>query len=302
MTSAFQAYAEPHAEAQAGAQAEAPSDGGETEADAQAGADLAEPGGSEAPSSPTTDHFTVVHEDDLDKVEIEEPLERSLMSPQTWALAIGLIVMGLGAWYLLRPPSADSLYRRISKTTEDRKIGSLIAAKPDIKDFLARFSNDPRCEHLRYFEREIELHYLENDFEKKWESSDPKMPIERAYGEALDCARRNPELAIAKLDAIVNLYSGKMNDSGPTGQYLELIQRKRTQLQLQLDAWRADDVAVLGDRLDHADELSRSGSPEKRRQADQIRRAVIELYSDKPWAKEAVERARKALGAGDKSN
>jgi hypothetical protein len=44
-------------------------------------------------------------------------------------------------------------------------------------------------------------------------------------------------------------------------------------------------------RLRYADELAKTD----RQRAAAIRRAVIVLYDNKPWAKEIVERARTAL-------
>ncbi|MFH1268465.1 MAG: hypothetical protein ABIK89_22310, partial [Planctomycetota bacterium] len=253
----------------------------------------------------TGDHFTVVEEEELDRGEPEEPIPRALISPQTWVLAIGLIAVSLTAWYLLRPPSDDALYRRIMATTADRKIPSLLAAEDDIQEFLMRFSNDSRCQELRYFKGEIELYRLRRRLEEsRRERGDREalLPIERAYQEAIDLGQQNPKEAIEQLQAIVDLYGDRADDSGPTGQYLQLIQRDLKRLRLKLDEWEAQDLGVLNARLDRADELARGDSAEQRQQAQEMRRAVIQLYADKPWAAEAVQRARDALAGEDESS
>jgi len=220
-------------------------------------------------------------------------------------LAIGLIAVGLTAWYLLRPPSDDALYRRIMATTADRKIPSLLSAEDDIQEFLTRFSNDSRCRELHHFKGEIELYRLRRRLEEsRRERGDREalLPIERAYQEAIDLGQQNPEEAIEQLQAIVDLYGDRADDSGPTGQYLQLVQRDLKSLRLKLDEWEAQDLGVLNARLDRADELARGDSAEQRQQAQEMRRAVIQLYADKPWAAEAVQRARDALAGEDESS
>ena len=262
--------------------------------------DTAEAGDSgEKPSS----HFTVVPEEELDRIEPEEPLPRALISLQTWVLAIGLVAIGLAAWYLLRPLSADALYTRIKDRTADRKISSLLEAADHIEEFLLRFPHDPRCQELRQHEKEIELHGLRRRLERLRERPDKEalLPIERAYLEALDLGQHHPEGAIEKLLAIMDLYGDWADDSGPTGQCLELVQSDLGRLRLQLEAWRADDLSVLESRLDRADELGRSDSADERQRAREIRQAVISMFAEKPWASEAVERAREALAAEGES-
>jgi hypothetical protein len=52
-------------------------------------------------------------------------------------------------------------------------------------------------------------------------------------------------------------------------------------------------LTLLSERLDRADQLAAS-EPARARA---IRKAVVELYQEKPWAAAAVNRARQALSA-----
>jgi aspartyl/asparaginyl-tRNA synthetase len=70
-----------------------------------------------------------------------------------------------------------------------------------------------------------------------------------------------------------------------------LAERRLTQLRKEVEEQAKSQLEMLGKRLDEADAM-RTDKPE---QARAIYRAVIELYSDKPWAAEPVRRARKAL-------
>jgi serine/threonine-protein kinase len=260
------------------------------------------------------DHFTPVAEEELDQIEAEDELHKPLISVQTWLLAGALIVMGLTAWYFLRPLSAQDLYQRIHRLTADQKISSLLEAKPYIQEFLGRFPRHPRSDELRAYQRRIDLHELERDMERRLRSrrgflgdsgradDEPEgvRLIERSYAEAIELGRRDPEAAIVILEAILDLYRDKA-ESPPVGLRLQLVEHEVQELQQQLRTWQEEDLKWLLSRLQKADELSRSDSAEKREEARSLRRGVIDLCGDRLWAQEAVRRAREALAAEGES-
>ncbi len=289
VTSAFKHYAE------------ADSDSG----DALANADTAV--SDEIEQGPKSDsHFTPVDEEELDQVEPEEPLRTTLISPQTWALAIGLIAVSLTAWYLLRPVSDDALYERIMAVAS-KPGASLTEAADDIEELLARpgFSQDPRWQTVRELQREVELDQLRREFERsvrdRENAGEALAPIERRLLEAKEVGRYDRHRAIMMLEAMVRFYGDKIDDPGPTGQWLQLAQWEREELREQLEAEIADDLAVLKSRLDRADELARSDSAEDKQEARKMRQAAVDLYGDQPWAQEALKRAREALAEEKRS-
>jgi hypothetical protein len=73
---------------------------------------------------------------------------------------------------------------------------------------------------------------------------------------------------------------------------LKLAGEQLDQLRARAEAVSNADLKVIEQRLDAADALSAT-DPE---QAAAIRRGVVELYSEKPWAEHAVTRAKTALG------
>jgi serine/threonine-protein kinase len=245
-------------------------------------------------------HFVPVAEEDLDRFEIETPRPRALISWQTWVLAVCLLALGLGTWYVLRPPTADALYERIVRATSEGTIDGKLAAERDIHEFLTRYSNDPRALQLRQYEDDLSMYRLERRFEHQMGrevDAAGLLPIERAYLEAINYLRIDTERGMAKLQALVDLYEHEGSQpgrpgSGPADQCLELARRRLAVLRAQLAQSWSEQLGVIQARLDRADELAAT-DPDR---AQRMREAVVELYSDKPWAAPAVRRAKNALG------
>lgn len=243
-----------------------------------------------------TGRFTVVQKEELDRPAPEPPTHPAWISPQTWILAGCLVAVGLGLWYMLQPPSADTLYQRIVTATADKSIDSFLQAEANIKEFLERYSNDSRAERLRGYMREIELYRLERQFElrsKGRASTEGLLPIERSYLEAINQAWLDPERGLAKLQALADLYQDRTDPSGPDGQCLDLVRRQMKRLRIQLAKSSPEMLAAVEERLKHAEEL-RNKDPERARA---IWQALIALYGDKAWAAEAIQKAREALQA-----
>lgn len=236
--------------------------------------------------------YTLIAEEDPDRLDTEE-VRPPWISPQTWALAAALIAVGLAIWFFLQDPSADALYDRIT-TRIDGSAESLLLAEDDIRKFRMLYPSDPRARQLLEYETEIELHDLERKLERRARglgAAENLVPIERDYLEAINYARLDPELGMARLQAIIALYNHRRDTSGKTGMCLELARRRLDRLRRQLDQQTAERLALVQDRLELADRLL----PTQPQRAREMYRAVIELYRDKPWAVEAVGRARNAL-------
>ena len=233
--------------------------------------------------------FTVVPHEELDRVVPHVEERHALISAQTWVLASALIIIGMGAWYALRPPSADALYDKIMAKTADGSISSIESAKDDIQKFLLNHADDPRCQSLQEFEREIRLASLSRKFKHRLKKD--LLPIEQAYIEADNYAWLDPEIGARKLQALIDLYGRDSEITGPTGQCLELARRQLDKLHEEIDKSNPEHLKRINSRLDLADKLSKS-EPEE---AMSIWKAVVELYSQKPWAAEAVRRAEEAM-------
>jgi hypothetical protein len=246
------------------------------------------------PAAPKTGgQFTVVPEEELDRADHGEEEPAPLVSLHTWILAVSLLAVGLGAWYMLQPPTADALYERISQATHEGSIDALRAAESDIQNFLVRYSSDSRAPQMREYMEEIELAKLESTFSLRAKgllSTARLSPIERAHLEAIRYLESDPDLCMQKLRSLVNLY-GSRPTAGEDHLSLELAGRQHARLERQISIATPDQIAVLEERLDAADRVE-SSHPD---QARKMRQAVIELYRGKSWAADLVRRAEQGL-------
>lgn len=254
------------------------------------GADVRAPPGPTRPSG----LFVPVPEEALDRVETEKPPRRIWLSLQTWILAVGLLGVGLVAWYLLQPPSADHLYKQITEMTARGTVSAYREAEDDINRFLELYSTDPRAETLRDYLVEIDLDRRENRLRlqaKGLATTANILPIESEYLEAIGYAYFDPETAAGKLRALLEFYGDRQDLSGPTGQILELARRRLERLERRIDFYVDPRRARIRERLAEADRIERDDPEAARR----IRQAVVVLYGTKPWAAEEVTRAQEAL-------
>jgi serine/threonine-protein kinase len=242
----------------------------------------------EPPKPPA--RFVAVSEEELGRAETEEPIP--IFSVSTVVLIVALLLVGGGMWYFLQPPTADGLYNRIVSRVGDESIESVRAAEDDIQRFLDEFSNDPRAKKIRGYQREIELYQME----RKLAQSDNPTPAERAYSDAIAYEQSEPEKCAAKLQALIDLYAGQSDSSLPASNCVELARRHLKQVQHEIADITAEQLPQLQDRLDRADELN-AREPDR---AAAMYHAMVELYSSKPWAAPAVERAKAALARGPK--
>ncbi len=200
----------------------------------------------------------------------------SLLAPQTLALALGLAVLVAGGWYLMRPPSADELFRQIEAATASGEIESLESAQPKIDAFLARYSDDPRSEKLRGMQEDMKQSH----------------PVQRLYTEARRYTFINPELALAKFQALIDVYDDGQSGPETTRHWVKLARQQRTLLQNRIGKYVAEGRKLVESRLEKAEEIAAENPTAARK----IYQGIIELYDDKPWAAELVGRAKTALG------
>ncbi len=248
------------------------------------------------PPVPPVSRFVAVSEEELDEIVEEEP--RPVFSWQTGAIVIALALMGATALWVLKQPTADELYQRIKTKTADGTIQSIRQAEDDINNYLDHYSNKKSAAEIRKYQTEIELDRMQREFDllsKRLVNKKKLQPIGQAYAEARNYVQLDPEVGMAKLQAIVDLYEQPGHGAGASEQELCLIlvNRHLAQLRGELKKRQADQLEMIQDRLSAADALQ-SSDPNR---AEAMYRAVVELYGQKPWAAEPVERRRKALQA-----
>jgi hypothetical protein len=205
----------------------------------------------------------------------------------------GAAIIAAGLWYVTRPLSGDALYDRIAAVAREGESGDLARVEREMDTFLAQFPDDPRWHEVSALSEELELFRLHRRYERRARlrsGTQSLRPIERAYVEATQLAVTNPRTALVKLQALVDVFDGAELNTDDQ-RCLRLAREQIVQLQDGSRGVADEDVRLVQQRLDDADQLAESDPV----QAAAIRRGVIELYAEHPWAEPAVARARAAL-------
>lgn len=281
--------------------------------------------------SASTSRFVAVKDEELDDLSELEHRVQPLVSIQTVLASVCLILIGMAAWYMIQPVPPDTLFERIAGTIresgEDEELspGVLRRAEKDIRLFIRDYAMHPKAETVREFEEALNLADLERRLERRQQFANPTSlaPVERAYIEAVASLKTDPEKTIRKLQALIDLFSSdaalfhrlETSDEGfepnmepgeaaaapetpsrrrlssPTELCVELARRRLKRLNQDLTTIHADQIALIEKRLDDAQELEEQYPA----RAAEIRRAVVELYRDRSWARDVLREAREAL-------
>ncbi len=244
--------------------------------------------------SATATRFTTVEEVEAkEKDALLGDEQHPLISPQTIMLAGALLIVGLGIWYMLRPPSADALYARIQESVQ--QTGDPLAAATDINSFLELYPGDPRSREMESYLEENDVLRLERRFAlraTRLSKVEGLSPIESDYLEAMSTASVDPAAAYDRLQAMAALYGDESQAAeGEPPLARKLIQRQIMRLREPAVAYTRERLTMIRRRLDDADRLEEANPA----QANILRQGLIELYGHKPWASAEVERARAAL-------
>lgn len=244
------------------------------------------------PDEPVT-RFTEVRDEERLASASDDSSYSALSSVQTWLLVAALAMLVGGGWYLTRPASADTLYEQITKTADSEGVKGLAVIESDVDEFLERFPEDPRHDEVAGYQVEIELHDLQRKFERQVNnraSGRPLSAVEEAYLEAFAYAETDPDKAVSKLQAVLNLYDIPAQ-SESTEQCLVLARRQLERLQPRVEASAAEHRAAIDKHMARANKYADTNPAEARA----IWRAVIELYGDKTWATAPVAEAKSRL-------
>lgn len=247
-----------------------------------------------APATPAPARFVTVSPDEHRRREAIEPSANLARVGQAAMLALALAMIAGAVWYIRQPASADTLYDRISAEATEPGGVKRSESRQLVQAFLNTYPDDPRADEVRQQGEQIELYWVGRKADSRGRSVDAieaASPIERAYLEAMNLARLNPQQAAEKLQAIVDLYRGDAKLSPADAEALLLSKRRLDILNGQMAEQMARETRLLSQRLDAADQLQATDPAAART----IRSAVVELYRDKPWAAAPVERAQAAL-------
>ena len=263
----------------------------------------------EIPLSPSksSSHFVAVTTQHFDPFEEEEP-SRPLFSLTTVLVSTTLMVVGLTVYFLIQPVPPDVLYARIVATIKEDESAEgyspalLRSAQVDIEDFLSRYPNHPSAKQVRIFQDELDLLKHERRLERRMQSSALRSlsPVERAYVNVLTSSPHDPKEMIDQLRAFIAVFQSSASSAEgsqrPTSSLaeicVELARRRLKKLEHTVDEISAEQAEVLRRRLDEAEAMGITNPI----RAEEIRRGIVKLYQNQPWAKNLVDETKQQLG------
>jgi len=240
--------------------------------------------------------FVTVSDEEHRRFEATSEDRAHWVSLHTALLLLAVIALGTGTWYLMQPASADHLYERISAACSSGEMTSLQSVEGDMRSFLAHYADDPRAERVRAYAEMLQQQKISRQAEFQVRATyavDGGTLVRRAYLDAMSYAKLNPELAVQKLGAIIDLYGNDDQLSRDDRETLESARSQWKLFQTQIAHRTEADTRQLLARLDAADRLQNSDPATARA----VREAIVRLYSDKPWAAAIVARASADLSS-----
>ncbi len=167
----------------------------------------------------------------------------------------GATVAALGAGYLDWPdptqaPMADALYTRIEQTIDPADTTTLQEARDSLGQFLQLYPDDDRAATVRqYLDQADEVRAEKQQNLKNRQlnrASVGRSPVERAYREALFFKVPDPDQALLRFVALMDLYASTA--SSDEQQWIDLAKQEIEMLKNQLAASHAQDLAARSQR------------------------------------------------------
>jgi len=244
------------------------------------------------PKSPPTTSFTTIEEEQRRET-LPRLRDRVLFISQITLITVSLFgAIGI-AWWMLHPLSSDELFAKIKSGVDaesGRNIGEFAS---EVSLFLDKFPDDPRREQIKEYQQEIELSHLERRLRRvasRRQGVHTLLLVEQEYLKAMNLLPSAPDQALHRLKSLVVLYETDEN-SEDANRCLELARRQILQLEPVVAGNISKQQNLLSKHLENALSLLDS-EPEK---AQRKLKAIVDLYSNSPWAGEIVAQARVAL-------
>ncbi len=256
------------------------------------------------PALPRPAHFTTVTQSELRHRDDSRDADEQTLAG--W-LRIGLLfvalllVGGMIAYFATRPLSADQVYNRVKGVADEGDTQALIELEPDVQRFLEVFPDDGRAAEMRQFQEEIELYRLQRRFElraRRLGTTDALSPIERVYLDAVRLAPTDPDAALLKFQALVDVYDNSQDkeetplQARTNQQCIDLARKQVERLIESTKRMNLQQRKMIRQQLDQAMTLAKSDPLA----AEKTFRGIVELYGGRTWAQDLVQEARGQLG------
>ncbi|MBX3423989.1 MAG: serine/threonine protein kinase [Pirellulaceae bacterium] len=208
-------------------------------------------------------------------------------------IVVTLVASLAFGWWMLQPPSADQLYRKIMQVTQASGEDQSRSAKDWMRQFLQLYPNDERAIEIQALVDESELVRTVRILQRRASRSDAQQRLTHIEQGFLDCIQirsQDFQLGQEKLAAFVGLFSSE-----------ELTPTERRLIELAKHAARAKAPQPADQDLaaqDYLEQLllnvDQSMSPQQR--SNHYRQLLL-LYEGKPWAAGQVARIKELLAA-----
>ena len=255
--------------------------------------------------------FTTVEDIERNAAEQARREQRRQLFWQGLTAVVIAAALAMGGWLAMRPPSADTLYERITAIADDPH-GDLRDARGKIDHFLDKHASDPRAGRIRELKRTLDLDMLERRARRRLRSDKNLTPLERDYRAAMNADENGPSACVKALEAMLAVYARQTPVGTADGNaddenlWLDLARRQVEKLRPQALAEQRDDGNRIGELLAEAASLAAraeiANDEAARKKLLSQRRAildtVVEVYAKRPHATEAVAFARQAIGVG----
>jgi serine/threonine protein kinase len=246
-------------------------------------------------------HFTVVDDEDRRSAASLSGDSEPASSVGYWVSVGGLVTILLATfvsiYFYSRPMTADDLYDEVISVVEAGDSRSLVEAEPLLDEFQSRFPNDPRQSELEPYRKDLEFVRASRKiltrarFQGGVNSLDP---IEQAFLDCIESRQQHSGLAARKAEAMVAVFGGDNLLSEYHKNLVDMARHMVEELKYQDSSASNPSIAALNEQIRHA----MTNYPAEVKIA--FLKGVIELFSDKPWAVDAVAQCRETLAVLEK--
>jgi len=245
-------------------------------------------------------HFTEVTDHDRRRstVSLASPSDETSGTPWGSIALIGAMLaccVGLAYW-LSRPPSATSLFQKIQSTALADNEDALLDVEAKVQRFLELYPEDARAAEVKETLDEIDilktLRRLQVRSGYRADKFDTQSvdPLEQSTIDCLRLSSVDPKAALKKLDAILVVYASTEQLSPYQKKLIEANRRLREQLQKN---GQSANPNIAADQLNQQMRWAEINlNPQERKLFLQ---GIVELYNDKPWAKEIIASVKRQL-------
>ncbi|HVK80536.1 MAG TPA: hypothetical protein VM915_07975, partial [Verrucomicrobiae bacterium] len=125
--------------------------------------------------------------------------------------------------------------------------------EPQIDLFLSEHSDDSRVEEVSAYQQELAIYRLQRKLEfraRRLRGADALLPVEQAYLDAMSFERNAPEAAVARLEALIDVFGNDRLATSNTRNCVDLARRQLATLRERVSRSGTEHSKVLQGRLE----------------------------------------------------